>query len=61
MAPIILIFLIVLGAEYSFYEESIAAYAPPKSWHNDSFLGNVLSLGIKHYFSEKVHKSLKLG
>jgi hypothetical protein len=29
MAPRILIFLIVLGAEYSFYVKSIATYAPP--------------------------------
>ena len=29
-APRILIFSIVLGAEYSFYVKSIATYAPPK-------------------------------
>ena len=30
MAPMILIFSIVLGAEYSFYMKSIATYAPQK-------------------------------
>ena len=40
-APRILIFSIVLGAEYSFYVKSIATYAPQESWHNNSFLGSV--------------------
>ena len=30
MAPMILIFSIVLGNDYSFYVKSIATYAPPK-------------------------------
>ena len=41
-APRILIFSIVLGAEYSFYVKSMHCYlCPPKSWHNNSFPGSV--------------------
>jgi hypothetical protein len=40
MAPRILLFSIVLGAEYSFYLKSITTYAPQKV-NNNSFLGSV--------------------
>ena len=37
-------FSIIMDAEYSFYVKSIAMYqCLPKSWHNNSFLGSVIS------------------
>ena len=42
MAPRILIFSIVLGAEYSFYLKSIATYAPAFLRYNNSVLAIVL-------------------
>ena len=45
MAPRILIFSIVLGAEYSFYLKSIATYAPAFLGYNNSALARVRALG----------------
>ena len=47
MAPRILIFSIVLGAEYLFYVKSIATYAPQFKGHNKSFLGSVTTLCVQ--------------
>ena len=44
MAPKFLIFLIVLGAEYSFYVKSIANYHPQFFGYNNSVLAIVLSM-----------------
>ena len=41
MAPRILILLIVLGAECSFYVKAIAAFARQCFWHNNSVLAIV--------------------
>ena len=52
MAPRILIYSFVLGAQYLFYVKSIAIFASPppppkkkkkkkKNWHKNSFLGSV--------------------
>ena len=48
-APRILIFSIVLGAEYSFYVKSIVTYAPQFKWHNKSFLGSVIRYKLSHF------------
>ena len=43
-------FSIVLGAEYSFYVESIANYAPQKVDYNNSFLGSMIVLWVPTFF-----------
>ena len=65
MAPRILIFSIVLGAECSFYVKSIATYGPRFLGHNNSFLAIVralelvtLSLKIPNQAAEWEHYKL---
>ena len=45
MAPSILIFQLVLCAEYSFYVKSIDTYAPAFLGYNDSVLARVRGYG----------------
>ena len=52
MAPRILIFSIAMGANYSFYMTSIAAYAPAFLRFNNSVLARVL--GIIPIYIEKM-------
>ena len=53
-APRILIFSIVLGAEYLFYLKSIATYAPEFLGHNNSFLARVYNFGNLGQMAKKV-------
>ena len=46
MAPRILIFSRVLGAEYLFYLESIATYAPAFLGYNNSVLARVFTIQV---------------
>ena len=49
MAPRILVFSIVLRAEYSFYVKSIATYAPQFFGYNNSVLAIVSQYKVRFF------------
>ena len=56
--PMMLIFSIAIGADYSFYVKSIATYAPTFRGYNNSVLARVERPSLTSYF---VIKSLQKG